>query len=178
MGAGHVRISVIGCGYLGAVHAASMVELGHDVVGIDVDRGKVDALSHAKAPFYEPGFEELLERTLATGRLRFSTDFADAAGAQVHFVCVGTPQKRGEYAADLRYVEAATESLIEVLAPGELVAGKSTVRVGTAARLAELITGKVPGALLAWNPEFLREGFAVQDTLHPDRLVYGLPADG
>src|SRR3954466_1681990 len=173
-----MKISVIGCGYLGAVHAASMAELGHEVVGIDVDQPKVDALSKATAPFYEPGFEELLERTLATGRLRFSTDFADAAGSQVHFLCVGTPQKRGEYAADMRYVEGATESLIDVLAPGDLVAGKSTVPVGTAARLAELVAGKVPGALLAWNPEFLREGFAVADTLHPDRLVYGLPAGG
>jgi UDPglucose 6-dehydrogenase len=170
-----MRVSVIGCGYLGAVHAASMAELGHDVVGIDVDQRKIDALSDARTPFYEPGFEELLGRTLATGRLRFSSDLGDAAGAQVHFLCVGTPQKRGEYAADLRYVETATESLVDVLAPGDLVAGKSTVPVGTAARLAELVAGKVPGALLAWNPEFLREGFAVQDTLHPDRLVYGLP---
>jgi UDPglucose 6-dehydrogenase len=171
-----MRISVIGCGYLGAVHAASMAELGHEVVGIDVDEPKIAALSQARAPFYEPGFEELLARTLATGRLRFSTDISDAAGAQVHFVCVGTPQKRGEYAADMRYVEAAVESLLQVIAPGELVAGKSTVPVGTAGRLAELVSDKVPGAMLAWNPEFLREGFAVQDTLHPDRLVYGLPA--
>jgi len=169
-------MSVVGCGYLGAVHAASMAELGHEVVGIDVDERKIDALSRAKPPFYEPGFEELQERSLATGRLRFSTDFADAAGSKVHFLCVGTPQKRGEYAADLRYVEGATDSLIGILAAGELVVGKSTVPVGTAARLATLVDAKVPGALLAWNPEFLREGFAVQDTLHPDRLVYGLPA--
>lgn len=170
-----MKVSVVGCGYLGAVHAASMAELGHEVVGIDVDEGKVAALQQARAPFYEPGFEELLARTLATGRLRFSTDVAAATGAQVHFVCVGTPQKRGEYAADLRYVEAAAESLLGVLGPGQLVAGKSTVPVGTAGRLAELVAAKVPGAMLAWNPEFLREGFAVQDTLHPDRLVYGLP---
>jgi UDPglucose 6-dehydrogenase len=172
-----MKISVIGCGYLGAVHAASMAELGHDVVGIDVDRPKIEALQKATAPFYEPGFEELLARTLATGRLRFSADMADAADAVLHFVCVGTPQKRGEYAADLRYVESAVDSLLAVLKPGDLVVGKSTVPVGTAARLAETVTGKVPGAMLAWNPEFLREGFAVQDTLHPDRLVYGLPAD-
>ena len=171
-----MKISVIGCGYLGAVHAASMAELGHEVVGVDVDRHKIEALSHARPPFYEPGFEELLAHTLGTGRLRFSTEFADAAGSAVHFLCVGTPQKRGEYAADLHYVQEATESLIEVLAPGDLVVGKSTVPVGTAAELAELVDGKVPGALLAWNPEFLREGFAVQDTLHPDRLVYGLPS--
>ncbi|MGY1671015.1 UDP-glucose dehydrogenase family protein [Geodermatophilus sp. SYSU D00710] len=173
-----MRISVIGCGYLGAVHAASMAELGHEVVGVDVDEPKIAALRDARAPFYEPGFEELLQRTLGTGRLTFTTDVADATGAQVHFVCVGTPQKRGEYAADMRYVEAAVESLLQILQPGELVVGKSTVPVGTAARLAELVGEKVPGALLAWNPEFLREGFAVQDTLHPDRLVYGLPADG
>ena len=173
-----MKISVVGCGYLGAVHAASMAELGHDVVGIDVDTAKVEALQRAEAPFYEPGFEELLARSLVSGRLRFSSDFTDAMGSRVHFLCVGTPQKRGEYAADLRYVEAATESLIGVLSAGELVAGKSTVPVGTAARLSELVAGKVPGALLAWNPEFLREGFAVQDTLHPDRLVYGLPAGG
>src|SRR4051812_18521414 len=171
-----MKISVIGCGYLGAVHAAAMAELGHDVVGIDVDQRKIEALADARTPFYEPGFEDLLRQTLATGRLRFSSDMADAAGSQVHFLCVGTPQKRGEYAADLRYVEGATESLLDVIAPGELLAGKSTVPVGTAARLSEMVVGKVPGALLAWNPEFLREGFAVADTLHPDRLVYGLPA--
>jgi UDPglucose 6-dehydrogenase len=173
-----MRISVIGCGYLGAVHAASMAELGHEVVGVDVDGPKVDSLSAGKAPFFEPGFEELLQCQLASGRLTFSADMAAATGARMHFVCVGTPQKRGEYAADLRYVEAAVESLLGVLGAGELVVGKSTVPVGTAARLAELVADKVPGALLAWNPEFLREGFAVQDTLHPDRLVYGLPVDG
>jgi UDPglucose 6-dehydrogenase len=173
-----MKVSVVGCGYLGAVHAASMAELGHEVVGVDVDEPKIAALRDARAPFFEPGFEELLARTLATGRLRFSTDIVDAAGAQLHFVCVGTPQKRGEYAADMRYVEAAVESLLQILQAGEVVVGKSTVPVGTAARLAEMVGEKVPGALLAWNPEFLREGFAVHDTLHPDRLVYGLPADG
>src|ERR687885_2872491 len=150
-----MKVSVVGCGYLGAVHAASMAELGHEVVGIDVDEPKIAALNQARAPFYEPGFEELLARTLASGRLRFSTDVADAAGAQVHFVCVGTPQKRGEYAADLRYVEAATESLIDVLGPGELVAGKSTVPVGTAARLADLVAGKGPRGPAAREPGIL-----------------------
>jgi UDPglucose 6-dehydrogenase len=171
-----MKISVIGCGYLGAVHAASMAQLGHDVVGIEVDQDKAAMLAGGKVPFFEPGFEELLGRSLASGRLRFSPDMGDAAGSKVHFVCVGTPQKRGEYAADLRFVEAATESLLAVLEPGDLVAGKSTVPVGTAAGLAEMVAGKVPEAMVAWNPEFLREGFAVQDTLHPDRLVYGLPA--
>ena len=175
-----MQISVIGCGYLGAVQAASMAELGHEVVGVDVDAPKVEALSRGSAPFFEPGFEELLAHQVASGRLTFSADIAAAGGARLHFVCVGTPQKRGEYAADLRDVEAAVESLLGVLQAGELVVGKSTVPVGTAARLAELVAGKVPGALVAWNPEFLREGYAVRDTLHPDRLVYGLPdgADG
>jgi UDPglucose 6-dehydrogenase len=170
-----MRISVVGCGYLGAVHAACMTQLGHDVIGIDVDVPKVHALTLGKAPFYEPGFDDLLTATLATGRLAFSTDFADALQARVHFVCVGTPQKRGEYAADLQYVESAVESLLPVLGPGDLVVGKSTVPVGTAGRLAELVTAKVPEAMVCWNPEFLREGFAIHDTLHPDRLVYGLP---
>jgi UDPglucose 6-dehydrogenase len=171
-----MRISVIGCGYLGAVHAVSMAELGHEVIGIDIDRDKVELLGRARTPFFEPGFAEQLARTLATGRLRFSADFEDAVGCRVHFVCVGTPQKRGEYAADLHYVQGAVESLVGVLGPGELVVGRSTVPVGTAAGLAKLIDSKVPGSVLAWNPEFLREGFAVQDTMHPDRLVYGLPS--
>jgi UDPglucose 6-dehydrogenase len=172
-----MRISVVGCGYLGAVHAACMTQLGHTVIGIDVDVPRVDALAHGKAPFYEPGFDDLLTDSIATGRLTFSSDLPDAAHARVHFVCVGTPQKRGEYAADLRYVESAVESLLPVLEPGNLVVGKSTVPVGTAGQLAELVTAKVPGAVVCWNPEFLREGFAVHDTLHPDRLVYGLPDD-
>ncbi|MDM7855463.1 UDP-glucose dehydrogenase family protein [Cellulomonas alba] len=170
-----MRVSVIGCGYLGAVHAAAMASLGHDVVGIDVDAAKVEALAAGRAPFYEPGLPELLVEVGATGRLTFSTDLADAAGADVHFICVGTPQMHGEFRADLTYVEAATAGLLPHLRPGDVVAGKSTVPVGTAERLAEQLTST--GATLVWNPEFLREGFAVQDTLHPDRLVYGLPTD-
>lgn len=170
-----MRISVIGCGYLGAVHAASMAELGHDVVGIDTDPAKVDSLAAGRAPFFEPGLPELLERTLATGRLRFSTDFADAADAEVHFLCVGTPQKSGEFSADLQYVDGAFERLLEIVRPDALIAGKSTVPVGTAERLAARLEELQPGASLVWNPEFLREGFAVKDTLHPDRLVYGVP---
>lgn len=173
-----MRMSVIGCGYLGAVHAASMSELGHDVVGIDVDEQKVAALASGEAPFFEPGLGELLRRALASGRLRFSTDLADAHGNDVHFVAVGTPQKSGENAADLRYVDAAVEGLIPWLRPGDLVVGKSTVPVGTARRLAERIAKSGSGASLAWNPEFLREGFAIEDTLRPDRLVYGLAVDG
>jgi UDPglucose 6-dehydrogenase len=173
-----MRISVIGCGYLGAVHAAAMSRLGHDVVGIDVDAAKAVALSAGEPPFYEPGLGELLTQELASGRLRFSSDIADARGAGVHFVAVGTPQRRAENAADLRFVDAAIEALLPHLGPGDVVAGKSTVPVGTARRLAERVAESGSGASLAWNPEFLREGFAVEDTLHPDRLVYGLaPGD-
>nr|WP_281023783.1 nucleotide sugar dehydrogenase [Nakamurella multipartita] len=168
-------MTVIGCGYLGAVHAACMAELGHDVLGIDVDAAKIAKLNDGVAPFYEPGFPEVLARQLAGGRLRFSADMADAQGRQVHFVCVGTPQKRNEYAADMAYVDAAVTALLPHLSAGDLVVGKSTVPVGTAARLAGLVADAEPDALLAWNPEFLREGFAVEDTLHPDRIVYGLP---
>jgi len=170
-----VQISVIGCGYLGAVHAACMAQLGHDVVGIDVDPHKVARLDAGEAPFYEPGLPELLAEVRGTGRLRFSTDLADAAGSAVHFLCVGTPQKHGEFRADLSYVESAFAQLRPHLRPGDVVAGKSTVPVGTAESLAAQLEGT--GTTLVWNPEFLREGFAVQDTLHPDRLVYGLPTD-
>jgi UDPglucose 6-dehydrogenase len=169
-----MRVSVIGCGYLGAVHAAAMTQLGHDVVGVDVDKAKVEALAAGRAPFYEPELTELLTEALRTGRLRFTTDVAEIAGARVHFVCVGTPQKRGEFAADLGYVDAAFAAALPHLAEGDVIVGKSTVPVGTAERLA--VDLQASGATLVWNPEFLREGFAVQDTLHPNRLVYGVPA--
>ncbi|GAA1750670.1 UDP-glucose dehydrogenase family protein [Agromyces humatus] len=172
-----MRISVIGCGYLGAVHASAMAELGHEVVGIDVDAAKIAELAAGRPPFFEPGLPEILASATATGRLRFSTDIADAAGAEVHFVAVGTPQAAGTHAADLTYVDAAVESLLPHLAEGALVVGKSTVPVGTAARLAARIAEAAPHATLAWNPEFLREGFAVKDTLEPDRLVYGVADD-
>ncbi|WP_458116743.1 UDP-glucose dehydrogenase family protein [Arthrobacter sp. D2-10] len=170
-----MRISVIGCGYLGAVHAASMAKLGHDVVGIDVDQRKIDELSVGHAPFFEPGLPELLKNSLDSGRLKFSSSMADAAGAEVHFICVGTPQRKGEYAADLRYVDAAFAGLAPYLNAGDVVVGKSTVPVGTASRLADEYMETAPEAILAWNPEFLREGHAVKDTLHPDRFVYGVP---
>lgn len=169
-----MRISVIGCGYLGAVHASAMAELGHDVVGIDVDDRKITALKAGRPPFFEPGLPEILTSATATGRLRFSTDIAEAAGAQVHFLAVGTPQTAGGNSADLRFVDAAFEGLLPHLADGSLVVGKSTVPVGTAARLAARLAESAPHASLAWNPEFLREGFAVRDTLEPDRLVYGV----
>ncbi|PZE59369.1 UDP-glucose 6-dehydrogenase [Curtobacterium sp. MCPF17_047] len=170
-----MRISVIGCGYLGAVHAASMAKLGHDVVAVDVDPGKIERLAAGEAPFFEPGLPEILTEALASGRIRFTTDMAEVAGARVHFVAVGTPQGPTG-AADLTYVDAAVASLTEHLSAGDFVVGKSTVPVGTAARLAADVSAAVPGATLVWNPEFLREGFAVQDTIAPDRLVYGVPA--
>ncbi|MGK0715096.1 UDP-glucose dehydrogenase family protein [Leucobacter sp. W1153] len=172
-----MRISVIGCGYLGAVHAAAMASLGHDVVGVDVDASRVEQLSLGEAPFYEPGLGELLKAGIASGHLRFTTDIDEVAAASVHFVAVGTPQSLEGKSADLTYVNAAVEGLIPRLAPGSLVVGKSTVPVGTAEELALLIGQRAPHASLAWNPEFLREGFAVQDTLRPDRIVYGVPSD-
>ena len=169
-----MRLSVIGCGYLGAVHAAAMASIGHDVVGIDVDERKISTLSKGEAPFFEPGLQEILTEGIRSGRLRFTTNMADAAGAKVHFVGVGTPQKKDGYAADLTYVNGAIDALLPYLAEGDIVAGKSTVPVGTAAALAPRI--KAAGATLVWNPEFLREGWAVQDTIDPDRLVAGVPA--
>ena len=165
-----MKISVIGCGYLGAVHAASMAELGHDVVGIDVDPVRIESLPHSVAPFHEPGFDALLQKNSA--RLTFTTDMSGAEDATVHFVAVGTPQS-ADGSADMTYVNSAVEGLIPFLSEGDLVVGKSTVPVGTAERLAAEI--RPTGAILMWNPEFLREGFAVEDTLSPDRLVYGVP---
>jgi UDPglucose 6-dehydrogenase len=172
-----MRISVFGCGYLGAVHAACMAKLGHEVVGIDVLPEQVAALSRGEAPFYEPGLAELLAQSLATGRLAFTTDAGAAADAEVHFICVGTPQRRGEHAADLTYVHTAVKDLLPSLKPGDVVVGKSTVPLGTAEQLLVEVLDAQPGATLLWNPEFLREGHAVQDTLRPDRLVYGVPHD-
>lgn len=172
-----MRLSVIGIGYLGAVHAACMAQLGFDVVGIDVDEQRISSLAAGVPPFYEPGFDDVLAKALASGRLTFTTDMAAAADCDVHFICVGTPQREGELAADLTYVYAAARSLAKHLNRPTLVVGKSTVPVGTAAALTQLFHAESPAGTdveLAWNPEFLREGFAVQDTLHPDRLVIGV----
>lgn len=164
-----MNISVIGCGYLGAVHASAMAEIGHTVVGIDVDQAKVDSLNNGVAPFFEPGFTELLGS--AGDRLSFTTDIRTVASATVHFIAVGTPQADSG-AADMTYVDAAIQALLPHIGPGHVVVGKSTVPVGTAERLHGMIAPT--GATLMWNPEFLREGFAIQDTLTPDRLVYGI----
>jgi UDPglucose 6-dehydrogenase len=176
-----LRISVLGTGYLGATHAACMAELGFEVLGMDVDQAKVDMLTEGRVPFFEPDLEPLLRKHVESGRLRFTTSYAEvAAFGDVHFLCVGTPQRKGEYAADMRYVDGVVDGLAPHLDRPTLVVGKSTVPVGTAARLARRIAELAPvgeQAELAWNPEFLREGFAVEDTLRPDRIVYGLPDD-
>jgi UDPglucose 6-dehydrogenase len=175
------RLTVIGTGYLGTTHAACMAALGFEVLGLDVDPVKIAQLRAGELPIYEPGLQDLLRRGLESGRLRFTTSYEEIAEfGDVHFVCVGTPQKKGEYAADVSYLDAVVESLAPLLTRECLVVGKSTVPVGTAQRLADKLTRLSPvGALveLTWNPEFLREGFAVKDTLHPDRIVLGVVSD-
>ena len=173
---GRLTVGVVGLGYLGAVHAAGMAALGHRVIGYDVDPRKVDALSRSRAPFFEPGLEELLASAQGED-LAFTHNVADLEGADVVFVAVGTPQRRGELAADTSYVTAAVESLADVLSGLALIVGKSTVPVGTAARLAERLDEIAPDLEVAWNPEFLREGHAVDDTLRPDRLVFGVTSE-
>jgi UDPglucose 6-dehydrogenase len=176
-----VRITVIGTGYLGAVHAACMADIGHDVLGVDVDEAKIAALAEGRPPFFEPGLPDLLTRTHQRGNLRFSTSLQEAAEfGEVHFICVGTPQHKGSYAADMKYVDMVVDGLAPYLHEPCLIVGKSTVPVGTAARLARRLAELAPvgaAAELAWNPEFLREGTAVQDTLEPDRLVVGVQSE-
>jgi len=172
-----LKISVIGTGYLGATHAACVASLGFEVIGIDVEPAKIEMLARGKVPFYEPGLEELLAEQIKSGKLTFSTNFQDAASADVHFICVGTPQRSDSLAADMKYVDAALDAVAQVAKPGSLVVGKSTVPVGTAARLRERLKAVNPEVDLAWNPEFLREGFAVEDTLKPSRLVVGVVND-
>ncbi|MEU1618612.1 UDP-glucose/GDP-mannose dehydrogenase family protein [Streptomyces sp. NPDC005722] len=181
-----LKLTVIGTGYLGATHAAAMAELGFEVLGLDIDPAKIETLSAGRVPMYEPGLEELLRRHVvglpdSSGRLRFTTSWEEvAAFGDVHFVCVNTPQKHGEYACDMSYVDNAFELLAPHLERPALVVGKSTVPVGSAARLAARLAELAPAgdqAELAWNPEFLREGFAVEDTLHPDRIVVGVASE-
>ncbi|HEY0534243.1 MAG TPA: UDP-glucose/GDP-mannose dehydrogenase family protein [Actinoplanes sp.] len=176
-----LRITVIGTGYLGATHAICMAVMGFEVLGIDVDPVKIEKLASGEVPFFEPGLPELLTKALETRRLRFGTSFAEAAEfGDVHFICVGTPQRKDSQAADLTYVDAAVTELARHLTRRTLVVGKSTVPVGTAARLARLLHDRAPAGdqvELAWNPEFLREGFAVDDTMKPDRLVFGVTSE-
>jgi UDPglucose 6-dehydrogenase len=176
-----MRCTVFGTGYLGATHAAGMAALGHEVIGVDVDPSKIEKLSSGEIPFYEPGLRKVLRDNLDAGRLRFTTDYDAAAEfADVHFLGVGTPQKKGEYGADLRHVYSVIDTLVPRLRRSAVIVGKSTVPVGTAAELAERARALTPKGVdveIAWNPEFLREGFAVHDTLHPDRIVLGVQRD-
>ncbi len=176
-----MRCTVFGTGYLGATHAAGMAELGHEVLGVDVDPGKIAKLAAGDIPFYEPGLRKMLRDNIEAGRLHFTTDYDEAAEfGDVHFLGVGTPQKKGEYAADLRYVQSVIDTLVPRLRRSAVIVGKSTVPVGTAAELGARARELAPAGIdveVAWNPEFLREGFAVKDTLHPDRIVLGVQAD-
>ncbi|MCX5041708.1 UDP-glucose/GDP-mannose dehydrogenase family protein [Aldersonia sp. NBC_00410] len=173
-----MRITVIGTGYLGATHAACMAELGHEVLGVDVDHDKVARLAAGKLPFHEPGLPELLERGIASGRLSFTSSYEEAAAfADVHFLCIGTPQRRGEMGADLSHLQSAVDALAPLLTRPATVIGKSTVPVGTAAQLGVHLRALAPAGgevELCWSPEFLREGHAVEDTLSPDRMVLGV----
>jgi UDPglucose 6-dehydrogenase len=174
------RITVIGTGYLGLTHAVCMADLGHQVLAIDVDEEKIAKAAAGEAPFFEPGLEPLLRKNLDGGRLRFTTSFAEIGEfGDVHFVCVGTPEGESNQ-ADLSYIHAATEALAPHLYSRCLIVGKSTVPVGTARQLMNRVRAAAPaGDLveLAWNPEFLREGFAVQDSLTPDRMVFGVTSE-
>jgi len=173
-----MRVAVIGTGYLGTTHAACMSQIGHNVLGVDIDAEKVVKLQSGEVPFFEPDLESLVRENLASGRLRFSTSYEEAAEfADVHFLAVGTPQSARGRGVDLSFVEAAIDALSSHLGRRTLVVGKSTVPVGTAHRLTQRIRSMAPAGEaveLAWNPEFLREGFAVEDTLHPDRIVVGV----
>ena len=172
-----LKLSVIGTGYLGATHAAAMSSLGFPVVGVDVDEQKIAMLREGKVPFFEPDLEDLLEVEVKSGRLTFATDFSAISDCDVHFVCVGTPQKKDSLAADLTYVDASIRAVASHAKAGSLIVGKSTVPVGTADRLSGIVKEINSDLELAWNPEFLREGFAVEDTLRPNRLVVGVTSD-
>ena len=174
-----LRVTVIGIGYLGLTHAVCMADLGHQVLAIDVDEEKIAKAARGEVPFFEPGLEPLLRKNLDSGRLRFTSSWAEIGEfGEVHFLCVGTPQAYGsDGSADLRYVHGATDSLAPHLKADCLIVGKSTVPVGTARELLARARAAAPAGDrvdLAWNPEFLREGYAVQDSLTPDRFVFGV----
>ena len=172
-----MRMTVIGTGYLGAVHAACMADIGHEVLGVDSDPRKVELLRQGRPPFYEPGLDELLKDAVRGGRLSFATSLAEAARfADVHFICVGTPQRQDSHHADLGVLHAVVDELAPQLTRDSLIVGKSTVPVGTAAAISERIAGLAPPGIrveVAWNPEFLREGRALHDSFHPSRIVWG-----
>jgi len=174
------RVTVIGTGYLGLTHAVCLADLGHQVLAIDVDEDKIAKAANGEVPFFEPGLEPLLRKNLDAGRLRFTTSFAEVgAFGEVHFLCVGTPQG-SDGGADLSFVHAAAGALAPHLTADCLIVGKSTVPVGTARQVLSQVRAIAPAGRrvdLAWNPEFLREGHAVQDSLTPDRIVLGVTSD-
>ncbi|MFF2571206.1 UDP-glucose dehydrogenase family protein [Streptomyces sp. NPDC058084] len=175
-----MRVSVIGCGHLGIPHAAGMAHLGHQVIGVDTDPGKVGALNAGRAPIYEAGLSELLAKHTASGDLRFTLSMREAADADVHFLAVGTPIDSDGRSYDTGQVFGAVRELAPHLTRPCTIMGKSTVTVGTTRRLTELVHRLAPAGTdvnVVWNPEFLREGHAVEDTLQPDRIVVGLTND-
>ncbi len=180
-GAARPRLTFLGTGYLGATYAICFAELGYEVLGFDVDSIKIAKLAGGEVPFHEPGLDELLRRNLAAGRLRFSTDYAEAAEfGDVHFICVGTPQRADGMGADLSYVEQAVTNLAPHMSRKALVVGKSTVPVGTAEWIEQLVGKHAPadlGVEVAWSPEFLQEGYAVEDVLRPNRIVIGVKSE-
>ncbi len=169
-----LKLSVIGTGYLGAVHATALASVGFEVVGIDQDLNKIKSLQSGIAPFYEPEFDELLEEELRSQRLVFGSNYQLIENCDVHFICVGTPQKENSNSANLEFVENSFTKLLKHAKKDSLIVGKSTVPVGTANRLTKLMAQTRPDLKLSWNPEFLREGFAVEDTLRPTRIVVGV----
>jgi UDPglucose 6-dehydrogenase len=180
-GAQRPRLSFIGTGYLGATYAICYAELGYDVMGVDVDADKIAKLVDGEVPFHEPGLDELLRRNIASGRLRLTTSYAEAAEfADIHFICVGTPQRGDGMGADLSYVESSVTNLTQHLSRKALIVGKSTVPVGTAEWIEQLVakhTKPELGIEVAWSPEFLQEGFAVEDVLRPNRIVVGVKSE-
>jgi UDPglucose 6-dehydrogenase len=177
-GAARPRLAFLGTGYLGATYAICFAELGYEVLGFDVDEAKIAKLQGGQVPFHEPGLDELLRSNLASGRLRFVTSYAEVADfADVHFICVGTPQRGDGMGADLSYVETSVSNLTRHLKRRALIVGKSTVPVGTADWIEQLVAKHTDPALqieVAWSPEFLQEGFAVEDVLRPNRIVVGV----
>lgn len=175
-----MRVSVIGCGHLGIPHAAAMAEIGHEVIGVDLDQAKIDRLNAGECPIYEEDLPELLATHTASGQLRFTTDLAEAAAfADVHFLAVGTPIDADGRSYDTGQVFGAARALAPHLTRPCVVIGKSTVTVGTSRDLGALLVRLSPvgeGVEVVWNPEFLREGHAIEDTLRPDRIVVGVPS--
>jgi len=174
-----MKITVIGLGYLGATHAVAMAELGHQVIGIEANPKRLGDLQNGVVPFFEPGLDEALQSVIAKGNIKFQADHTEESReADLHFLCVGTPQLPGSYAANTQYLHDAVRALAPYLREDAVIAGKSTVPVGTAAKLTEVLAeaaGFQPH--LAWNPEFLREGTALEDSLRPDRIVIGVNDD-